>query len=94
MALVVHTTSTALVVLVLVVLVVPTTSKKFDGRPLPDDCCQLLPVEPTFAQQPLITMRFVRDKSTVETQIQMTNSEIQSTNTEIQLRNGTEPRLT
>ena len=45
--------------------------QNFAGRPLADDCCQLvLPVEPTFAHRPLITMRSLRDhhKSTVEIQ--------------------------
>ena len=33
----------------------------FGGRPLPDDW-QLLPVEPTFAQRPLIMIRMVKYK--------------------------------
>ena len=54
--------------------------QNFAGRPLADDCCQLLlPVEPTFAHRPLITMRSLRDhhKSTVEIQIQLRNTQIQ-----------------
>ena len=51
--------------------VLANPGQNFAGRPLADDCCQLLlPVEPTFAHRPLITMRSLRDhhKSTVEIQ--------------------------
>ena len=69
--------------------VLANPGQNFAGRPLADDCCQLLlPVEPTFAHRPLITMRSLRDhhKSTVEIQIQLRNTQIQLRNTQIQLK--------